>query len=107
MCMFFLSSPGEWPLYSNLRELHPARCSHTVVQKKSATTTASITLTLFTDGDRRVPCAPKLALRLLRALQGVTKIAFEDNGVCESVHGLQPSRFSILDLWSFAADCWK
>lgn len=28
MCMFFLSSPGEWPLYSNVRELHPARCAH-------------------------------------------------------------------------------
>lgn len=69
--------------------------------------TASFALTLFTDGDRRVPPAPKLALRLLRALQGITKITFEDNDVHESVRGLQPSHSSILDLWSLAAGCWK
>lgn len=77
------------------------------IRRNQLLPTTSSTLTLFTDGDGRVPRAPKLALRLLRALQGVTKVAFEDYDVHESVGGLQPSRSSVLNLWSFAADCWK
>lgn len=67
----------------------------------------SSALTLLTGGDRRVPLAPKLALRLLRALQGITKVALKDNDVLQAVGGLQPSHFSILDLWPGAANCWK
>lgn len=47
----------------------------------------SFALTLLTAGDRRVPLAPKLALGLLRALQGIAKVALEDDGVLQVVGG--------------------
>lgn len=84
-----------------MRRLHPARVASEEI------TPTLLTLTLFTGGDRRVPPAPKLAPRLLRALQGITKIAFEDSDGLKLVHGLQPSCSPVLNLWSFAADCWK